>query len=312
MKGNLQPVRSLCQQRDKRIDSATAKPGGIAEIITVPGYINVDFEGHVNFGNEKTSGYASSVLRSLLWAENASASRNRRCTGDSRCIGRQRGIRGARHYSFSTSTTRQVRSEITMDEAAEIIVNIFLCRESSDASTTNLIRGSRCSWGQDQRNQRTTPSPAGFGSGLTRTEKDQGNAVRQSEMGMKSSPISVSLQAIRYKIIDFTTLDETSVHEILPRQTQSARTKNHRDFIQEGIQIRKKIYLHHHCLPNSKPPMRSKAWEKSLRITKIPRHLQEYQAGSADAFLRRAVFPRIFIEEDWDTAGQQFLHDKCD
>lgn len=185
MFGNL-PISSAFSNADNVLAIAAK---GIAEIITVPGYINVDFE-DVNFVMKDSgvaimgSAMASGEDRSKKVIQNALNSP----------LLEDNDIRGAKHILLNITTGRN--PEITMDEVGEITEYI----QQEAGFETDLIWGTCVDDGLNDQIS-VTLIATGFGSGYK--ERITSNPASKVNLDQDESIINEIEESSNARIFDF-------------------------------------------------------------------------------------------------------------
>ncbi|MGB3197495.1 MAG: cell division protein FtsZ [Saprospiraceae bacterium] len=165
---------------------------GIAEIITVPGYINVDFE-DVNFVM-KDSGVA--IMGSAISSGEDRAKKVIELALNSPLL-EDNDIRGAKHILLNITTGRS--PEITMDEVGEITEYI----QQEAGFETDIIWGS-CVDESLGENISVTLIATGFGQGYKRRMEDQNSKVTVNLNEDDLPPVSATtFHKIADNIVEF-------------------------------------------------------------------------------------------------------------
>ena len=280
---------------------------GIAEIITVPGYINVDFE-DVNFVM-KNSGVA--IMGSALAS---GENRARRVIEDAlnSPLLEDNDIRGARHILLNITTGKS--PEITMDEVAEITEYI----QQEAGYDTDLIWGSCVDEALDDKIS-VTLIATGFGSGYKSRKDQEPKEIRVSlndEIRPDIFEPAAGNQAAR--IIDF---DDVEEHQFMNSAAPTPRVSEPK--------ITETLFKKESRIPEeniSTPTLFANSKPANVRSLAEGKNLADYE--NTPAYLRKNIRldqltpssessiskTRIFIEEDKAEIRQDssFLHDNVD
>ncbi|HEX5624832.1 MAG TPA: cell division protein FtsZ [Saprospiraceae bacterium] len=297
MFGNL-PMSSAFSHADNVLAIAAK---GIAEIITVPGYINVDFE-DVNFVMKESgvaimgSAVASGEDRARKVIENALNSP----------LLEDNDIRGAKHILLNITTGRN--PEITMDEVGEITEYI----QQEAGFETDLIWGSCV---DDSLNDQisVTLIATGFGAGYK--ERTAG-AVKQvinldADEKVMDSEEGTSLSA---RVFNFDE-DTEKTENITPPSLFDMSSGGFGHFKQREGQVNTQINIRNSGYNHQRPPLtdlknlaeaeNTPAYERrNVRLDQV-NHSSELQSSRVKMVMDEENRPEIREENS-------FLHDNVD
>ncbi len=303
MYGNL----SMSDAFAKADSILTTAAKGIAEIITVPGYINVDFE-DVNFVM-KNSGVA--IMGSAIASGENRARKVIEEALNSPLL-EDNDIRGARHILLNITTGRN--PEITMDEVAEITEYV----QQEAGYDTDLIWGSCVDESLDEKIS-VTLIATGFTTGYkSRFEKSKEEIRVSLTDEIKPEIFTESKTAENAMVFDFEDEENTiftpqsiPVEKIIEKKTFESQFRKESKPSEQNIST---PTLFGQLNSNPLRPLtegrnltdaeNTPAYErKNIRLDSVP--------ASSDNPVSRT---RIFIEEDKGEIRQEssFLHDNVD
>lgn len=286
----------------------TTAAKGIAEIITVPGYINVDFE-DVNFVM-KNSGVA--IMGSAI-ANGENRARKVIEEALNSPLLEDNDIRGARHILLNITTGRN--PEITMDEVAEITEYI----QQEAGYDTDLIWGSCVDENLDE-NISVTLIATGFSTGYKSRLDNAKEEIRVSlTEEIKPDIFAESKTGESARVFDFeegpvALATNNSIHQEQTRERQvfeNAINKKESKVLDQNIST-PTLFGNLNSSPlrpltegrNLTDAENTPAYErKNIRLDHLP--------ASSESTVSRT---RIYIEEDKGEIRQEssFLHDNVD